>query len=507
MSWEGIIIEPSEIAVQTEEMTNALEQDNESLQTALGRLTGFQTEEELSSLAWNSLKGRAAYLCLILQGLICANEAMIEDNRQLNNLTGSILGNEPFYGESIAAVLTFQQGIMETYERRVTNLQRISRRMIGARLSTALVERSLVQAKEIVSSAQQIIAQCMEQRERVEQFLSATANLYERADALYSHVAQGITALEQSGASVDSAASAMSWTQALDGAWEERRLKRLDSGNGSASVTDGKAMPHLTAGVFRVMEEYGTTGKPTRSFQDLMARGGSQHLGSWKEFVESKEAIGGDEITSFSYVNRDNEIVIMEWTIDSAEFIDSTSLTLQQITDICQENNPELVIRGYDKAIYEMSQRKGINPKVILATLWQEQGWCKEGGYDKAFGVGPGGTPIEFDENARGGLEIAVDTYLELFYEGLEYEETDSMPTLLVNYDPEPYKETTAVFKEKTREWQEQHPQFVAYMEKGIQIQPVNAAMYAKLRYTPWIDFPPQNSHPLDTWMNMFQSF
>lgn len=81
------------------------------------------------------------------------------------------------------------------------------------------------------------------------------------------------------------------------------------------------------------------------------------------------------------------------------------------------------------------------------------------------------------------------------------------MPTLLVNYDPEPYRETTAVFKEKTREWQEQYPQFVAYMEKGIQLQPVNAAMYAKLRYTPWIDFPPQNSHPLDTWMNMFQSF
>lgn len=260
MSWEGIIIEPSEIAVQTAEMTNALEQDNESLQTALRRLTGFQTEEELSSLAWNSLKGRAAYLCLILQGLICANEAMIEDNRQLNNLTDSILGNEPFYGESIAAVLTFQQGIMATYERRVTNLQRISRRMIGARLSTALVERSLVQAKEIVSSAQQIIAQCMEQRERVEQFLSATANLYEYADALYSNVAQGITALEQSGASVDSAVPAMSWTQALNGAWEERRLKRLDSGNVSASVTDGKAMPHLIAGVFRVMEEYETDG-------------------------------------------------------------------------------------------------------------------------------------------------------------------------------------------------------------------------------------------------------
>lgn len=286
MSWEGIIIKPCEIAIQTEEMTRALEQDNESLQTALGRLTGFQTEEELDSLAWNSLKGRASYLCLILQGLICANEAMIEDNRQLQYLTSSILGEEAFLGESVAAVLAFQQGLMTTYGSRAAALQRTSRRMIGARLSTALVDRSLVHAKEIVFSAQQMIAQCMEQRERVEQFLSATAHLYEEADTLYSYAEQGIAALEQNAAAVDSVAPAMSWTQALGGAWEVRKTKRQQYGDAAGIETGKRAMSHLTAGVFRQMEEYQMEDDPAQTFRNPMIQGGSEHVGSGKTVLD-----------------------------------------------------------------------------------------------------------------------------------------------------------------------------------------------------------------------------
>ena len=43
-------------------------------------------------------------------------------------------------------------------------------------------------------------------------------------------------------------------------------------------------------------------------------------------------------------------------------------------------------------------------------------------------------------------------------------------------------------------------------MEDGILVHPVNAAMYAKLKYTPWIDFPPAGSHPLADWQSMVHS-
>ena len=66
-----------------------------------------------------------------------------------------------------------------------------------------------------------------------------------------------------------------------------------------------------------------------------------------------------------------------------------------------------------------------------------------------------------------------------------------------VNLDKSPYKETNAVFQDKTKAWQKSNQKYVKYMEEGIKIIPVNAVMYAKLKYTPWIDFPPQNSKPL----------
>lgn len=46
-----------------------------------------------------------------------------------------------------------------------------------------------------------------------------------------------------------------------------------------------------------------------------------------------------------------------------------------------------------------------------------------------------------------------------------------------------------------------------ARITNGQEMQPVNAAMYSRLRYTPWVDFPPQNSNPLDTWLEIYHSF
>lgn len=55
--------------------------------------------------------------------------------------------------------------------------------------------------------------------------------------------------------------------------------------------------------------------------------------------------------------------------------------------------------------------------------------------------------------------------------------------------------------------WQATNSQDVEYMERGVEIPPINAAMYARLQYTSWVDFPPQNSNPLDEWIMFYNSF
>ncbi len=207
----------------------------------------------------------------------------------------------------------------------------------------------------------------------------------------------------------------------------------------------------------------------------------------------------------YNYINRDGIEIQREWPISNAEFRDPTALTQEEITNILEEHNPALNDMKLDVAIYEISWEKQINPKVILATLGQEQGWGTNGQLNKLFGVGPGGEPKSFNGEDMGGLEEAVDTYLNRYCDGREMEDEQGLADMLVNVDQAPYKETDAAV-ENLEDWQRQNEEYVEYMENGIMIQPVNSAMYARLKYTPWVDFPPQESTPLDDWVSIYNS-
>ncbi len=213
------------------------------------------------------------------------------------------------------------------------------------------------------------------------------------------------------------------------------------------------------------------------------------------------------EAITYTYINREGETISNIWNITDEEFINSDALTQEEITAIIAAHNQKLIDMGLDVAIYEICHQKGLNPKVILATLGQEQSWGTKGELDKLFGVGPGGNPKRFDGKDFGGLKDAVDTFLKHYNDGKEMEEQGELPVMHINEDKEPYHETTPVFGNNTSEWQESHSQYVQYMERGVDIKPVNAAMYSKLKYTPWVDFPPHESTPLDTWLEIYNSF
>ena len=220
------------------------------------------------------------------------------------------------------------------------------------------------------------------------------------------------------------------------------------------------------------------------------------------QVIEITEIIEEDNYTeTFWYTDKDGNIREVIWTISNEEFINYKALSLEEIEQICNKHNSELVTRGYAEGIYNFCISEGLNPKILLATLGQERGWCKKGGYEKAFGVGPGGSPKDFKDSNK-GIAASGKAFLKLYNEGLM---SNNLVLKGINCDPAPeYKETTAVYGEKTSEWIAQNPQYVQYMQKGLDIECANAAMYAKLRYTPWLDFPPSNSHPLEDWLSIY---
>ena len=206
---------------------------------------------------------------------------------------------------------------------------------------------------------------------------------------------------------------------------------------------------------------------------------------------------------TFTYTDKDGNLVTAIWNISDNEFVNCYSLTLDEIKTICKYYNPNLVSLGYADGIYNYCINKKLNPKVLLATLGQEQWWCKNGNYEKAFGVGPGGNPQNFN-NSNSGILASITVFLDKYNEGLT---KGSLLLKNINCDPAPnYPETRAVFKNSLSDWQSKNPAYVKYMEKGQDIECVNAAMYAKLSYTPWVDFPPQGSHPLEDWLRIYNS-
>ena len=218
----------------------------------------------------------------------------------------------------------------------------------------------------------------------------------------------------------------------------------------------------------------------------------------------------GQEMTSetnyeatFTYINRNGTITTASWNISDIDFINYEALSLDEIKKICESKNPDLVSLGYAEGIYNYCKEYKLNPKILLATLGQEQGWCKNGKYEKAFGVGPGGNPSNFN-NSTSGIVAAIKVLINKYNEGMA---KDSLTLKNINCDPAPnYFETKAVYKDKLADWQQKNPEYVTYMEHGQDIVCVNAAMYAKLSYTPWVDFPPQDSHPLEDWLAIYNS-
>ncbi len=204
---------------------------------------------------------------------------------------------------------------------------------------------------------------------------------------------------------------------------------------------------------------------------------------------------------SYSYIGKDGDEIVDVWNISNEEFTDWRSLTENEISKICNDYNPELCRDGYDKAIFEVARDAKLNPKILLATLKQESGGRKS--TKNAYGLSKKGIG---DRDAITQTTEAAKVYMTHFQEAVLLEQSGSMPTLIINKDND-LGEIRNFKGEKAGEWIASNPNYVEYMEKGVPITPVNAAMYAKLKYTPWTDFPPNGAHQLSDWHKIVMEY
>jgi YD repeat-containing protein len=165
--------------------------------------------------------------------------------------------------------------------------------------------------------------------------------------------------------------------------------------------------------------------------------------------------------------------------ISDAEFTDTGSLSLIQIREIIGTHNPNLLKDKYnaDITLYKAAQEYKINPKVLLATLQQEQTWGLNGREDKIMGIGPEGRPQKM--GARDAISEAARIYRRWFEVGVKN---------LQKINPEALKLNDI---------------------KGTSFDyiPRTGGEYSKFKYTPWTYNKDQRSRPYDQWVTAFRSF
>lgn len=125
----------------------------------------------------------------------------------------------------------------------------------------------------------------------------------------------------------------------------------------------------------------------------------------------------------------------------------------------------------------------------------QEQGWAKNGRYNKLMGVGPGGQPTAM------GVETSINKSAQIYRKQFD-DGKNKLTSFKINFDPQSH-EVAAVGSEGASVSEDE----AKIMKEGYLYTPRTASEYAKLYYTPWTYFPPQRSRPYDTWVKTFRSF
>lgn len=156
------------------------------------------------------------------------------------------------------------------------------------------------------------------------------------------------------------------------------------------------------------------------------------------------------------------------------EFNDYQSLTLVQIKEIIASKNNVLVKADVHTALFEAAQLYKVNPKLLLASLAQEQSWGKApGGMNKLMGVGSEGNPQSM--MPQDAMKKAASIYR-------------------IGYD-------------KASELQAKGLALSITINTGFKYMARTAAEYARLRYTPWTYYAPQSSRPYDQWVGYVRGF
>lgn len=223
----GLKLNPAILKDQAQSIIDNLKGDNQSLLHVLDTIEQFTGNTDLKSVAWDNMKAQLNNHEAVIQGLLCANEMVIQNSV---TLCGSI-GDEKLDEDEL-------KDQIEHLEIANNNLSGIKISLESCIKSTASIGgdvsglyNAVANYNLIIQLNDRKIEDLEEKIQKLYQIETQTNSLYSDAEALYSSVESGITAIKKSwDASVGEfniTGMDLGWKNAIDKIWAKEQKAYL----------------------------------------------------------------------------------------------------------------------------------------------------------------------------------------------------------------------------------------------------------------------------------------
>lgn len=190
----GLKLNPAILKDQAQSIIDNLKEDNQSLLHVLDTIEQFTGNTDLKSVAWDNMKAQLSNHEAVIQGLLCANEMVIQNSV---TLCGSI-GDEKLDEDEL-------KDQIEHLEIANNNLSGIKTSLESCIKSTASIGgdvsglyNAVANYNLIIQLNDRKIEDLEEKIQKLYQIETQTNSLYSDAESLYSSVESGITAINKS---------------------------------------------------------------------------------------------------------------------------------------------------------------------------------------------------------------------------------------------------------------------------------------------------------------------
>lgn len=188
----GLALYPGSLKEQAGSISANLEQDNRNLLNILSNISQFVSDDALRSEAWTSLKNQLGNHEAVVQGLICANEAVIRANDTMEAAIGSEDLVEDELKDQIQSLERANSGMASI----IGSLEScLSSTSVTSVCGSSYFSNTISMYEGWISMNQRQIERLEEKLARLYQIENDTKGLYDEADSLYEAAARGMEAI------------------------------------------------------------------------------------------------------------------------------------------------------------------------------------------------------------------------------------------------------------------------------------------------------------------------